>query len=135
MGHKDPNIPKKSPTISKFKCDFRSHLRYRIVTPAVNTHKLSSPGGVGPGQERGLGGAAVRLDVGGVQDDAAGGESGEVRHDDLRVVPGHVGPAQVLHRDHHYVGQAGHLHGPQPQEEEERESGHEGSVSGSWSEL
>ena len=47
------------------------------------------------------------LDVGALQDDAGAGEGGDVGHDHLGVVPGHVAPGQVLHGDQDDVGGGG----------------------------
>ena len=52
--------------------------------------------------------------------DSTVGEGGDVWHDDLRVVPGDVRPAEVLHGDDDDVGQAGGEAAPEPQREEER---------------
>ena len=62
--------------------------------------------------------------------DSTGGEGGNVGHDDLRVMPGHVGPAQVLHGDDEDVGEAGGGAAPQPHVEEERtDPGHDVTLS------
>ena len=62
--------------------------------------------------------------------DSTGGEGGDVGHDDLRVVPGHVGPAQVLHGDDEDVGERGGPAAPEPQREEERrEASHDVTLS------
>ena len=52
-------------------------------------------------------GSARWLDVGALQDDAGAGEGGDVGHDHLGVVPGHVAPGQVLHGDQDDVGGGG----------------------------